>query len=216
MQLRGCLLLVIAHPQQLGLFLEVVGCGEVAVQFQGRIEACDVAFLGDVAAVDYVHLTTARESKPVCSPLALRSVSEKDVSATFHHTGLSAVLLASVFFRHFLLCFLFLVALFPDDAFADFVQGLVDKFDEVEMVEDIDDIGDVLADGRYVRRREVGGDGLYVCARLVQLLPESVEGIRSLALPDIHYLSRLQIDHDGLVHMPFLGRKLVDADMLQY
>ena len=92
------------------------------------------------------------------------------------------------------------------------VQLLIHQFDHMKMVEDMHGVRAVFKYGGDESGREIGGDILDVELLSSDPFPKSGQSIGRLALPHMENPPALEVNDNGLVHMPFSDGKLVYAD----
>ena len=92
------------------------------------------------------------------------------------------------------------------------VQLLIHQFDHMKMVEDMHRVRAVFKYGGEESGREIGGDILDVELLSSDPFPESGQSIGRLALTHMENPPALEVNDNGLVHMPFSDGKLVYAD----
>jgi len=88
------------------------------------------------------------------------------------------------------------------------------EFDDMELVEYVSRIRSIGHDGVYIGRRHVGGNQFYLRPLPFHLLPEVIQGIGSLAVANIYYVTRVKVYDNSLIDMSFTDSELVDANAL--
>ena len=92
------------------------------------------------------------------------------------------------------------------------VQLLIHQFDHMKMIEDLHGVRAVFKYGGDESGREIGGDILDVELLASDPFPKSGQSIGRLALTHMENPTALEVNDNGLVHMPFSDGKLVYAD----
>ena len=98
---------------------------------------------------------------------------------------------------------------------AEVGQAVVEELDDVEVVEDVERLRQVLADGEDVGRRHVGGDGLDRGVRGFQAFPEGNQGVGAFALADEDHGPANEVEHDGEVAVAVADGDFVDGEALE-
>ncbi len=104
-----------------------------------------------------------------------------------------------------------LVVQFPTQS----TELVVEQLDDVEVVEDMDDVGKVVADGPDVGLAHVGGHGPDLGPRRPQPPPEWLQGLDSLAIADKNHSPGNKVQDHREVIVSFANGDLVNGDLLQ-
>ena len=92
---------------------------------------------------------------------------------------------------------------------------VVEQLDDVEVIEDVDDVGEVFADGPDVGLAHVGGHGTDLGPRRAEPLPEGHQGLNALAVADEDHRSGEEVQDHGKIAVALADRDFIAGDLLQ-
>ena len=96
-----------------------------------------------------------------------------------------------------------------------FGEAVIEELHHVEVIEDVDGLRQVFADGKDVSGRHVGGDGLTIFAwAFFSRSQKGSQGLGALAAADEDDRSGVQIEHDGEIAVAVADGDFIDGDAL--
>ena len=99
---------------------------------------------------------------------------------------------------------------------SEFGEAVVEEFDDVEVVEDVEGFGQVPSDGEGVGGGHVGGDGFDLGVGLSQAFPEGDQGVGAFSLADEDDGAAEEIEDDGEVAVAVADGDLVDGEASEF
>ena len=98
---------------------------------------------------------------------------------------------------------------------AEVGEAVVEEFHEVKVIEDVNRIRLVVADGEGVRGGHIRGDGFDLRMGLIEPFPEGNQGVGALAFAEEDDAPTDEIEHDGEVVVAVTDRDFVDGEAFE-